>query len=217
MIRSILIYWLAVLLAGSASAAPVRYDFVATITGLAQTRDLFSFTVGDKVIAGFSVDDSFPDKNPSPYVGDFGFATGVVAPSGLIEFHIGQIAANWGQFQYFNVYNDYTVLDSDGVSRTFDGFEFIGGGPHQPSLQFAFRSSNLDALSSDRLNQHIDPSLFDIATFNWDIFLDLFFVAGTFDRIAPAVTEVQEPGAFALLVSILFAWVLLLRAKNSQA
>jgi hypothetical protein len=215
MIRLILIYWLTVFLAGSANAAPVRYDFVATITGLAQPRDFFPFTVGDKVIAGFTVDSSFPDANPSPHVGDYGFATGVVAPSGLIGFHIGQINANWGQFQYFNVYNDYTVLDSDGVSRIFDGLEFIGGGPLQPSLHILFRSANLNALSSDRLDQPIDPSLFDVATFNWDIFLDLFYVTGTFDEIAPASTEVQEPGAFVLLAAMLFSWLLLLRTNKN--
>jgi hypothetical protein len=208
MIRLILVCWFAAFQAGNAMAAPIRYDFIATITGLAQPRDFFPFTVGDKVIAGFTVNSSFPDANPSPHVGDYGFATGVVAPSGLIGFHIGSIAANWGQFQYFNVYNDYTIIDSDGISRTSDGIEFIGGGPHQPSLQFSFKSSNPNALSSDRLDQHINPGLFDVATFNWDIFLDLFYVTGTFDQLPP--TEVPEPGAFVLLAAMLLAWLLLL-------
>jgi hypothetical protein len=185
-----MVFVLSVLAALPAQAELVSYSFISTITGVGDPYDRFDFEVGDKVIAGFTVDTSYPDANPTPGGGSYGVMTGRTDPSALVAFYVDGSNAGWGRYQEF-------VTGPRGLF-------FEAAGPQAPYLRFEFRSSE-NIFVDERLGQPIDPALFDLAEFDLHVTFSSFYVTGTFDAIAP-VTTVPEPGSVALLGAALFGF-----------
>jgi hypothetical protein len=55
-----------------AVAAPITYDFTGTVTTVVESMfHNFDVSVGDKIAITLTLDNAFPDTNPSPNVGQY--------------------------------------------------------------------------------------------------------------------------------------------------
>lgn len=199
MVRLLLACWLGLLGINSAAAAPIKFDFVGTVTHTNfGGSSYFPYAVGDRIPVTFTLQTVYPDTDPSAQRGEYYNPTGIYDIGPVLAVDIGG-TGGFAIHQYLQVFNDYTDANGD----TYDGLTFVVGEPRlwDQSL-FLFRTSDLSVLDSDAIPTSIDPADFEIATFQ-----RLARVEKVGEGTLAAVTDIPEPGAMALLGAALLGFI----------
>lgn len=208
MIRLLLAVWLGLLGIGGALAAPVKYDFIGTVTHNDLSASFFPHQVGDKIPVTFTLQTAYPDTDPSSLRGEYYNPTGIYDIGPVLAVEIGA-AGGFAIHQYLQVFDNYTDANGD----TYDGLTFEVGEPQRGfTARFTFRTSDLSVLSSDDIPLTIDPGEFEIATF--DRIARPFEVKG--GGTLAAVTDIPAPGTLTLFGAALVALAALRRRQKTM-
>ena len=206
MFRCMTIAALLTAFADIAVAAPITYDFTGTVTFVGESMfHSFDVSVGDKIAITLTLDNAFPDTNPSPNIGQY--ATDfVTAPlkSPVLGVEVAGIEVT-GQFGFVTIQNDDNGIDAIHLSS---------GGPHSFVTAMDFSTSNLSVLTSDAISLSIDPKDFDTATFMVDLLPTQESFSGTVDAQAAAV---PEPATLVLLAAGLVGLAALPRIRRAAS
>jgi hypothetical protein len=207
MVRLLLAFWLGLLGIDGAAAAPVKYDFIGTVTHNDLSPSFFPHAVGDKIPVTFTLQTAYPDTDPSSLRGEYYNPTGILDIGPVLAVEIGA-AGGFAIHQYLQVFDNYTDANGD----TYDGLTFEVGEPQRGvTSRFTFRTNDLSVLSSDDIPLTIDPGQFEIAEF--DRVGRPFEVKG--GGTLAAVADIPEPGAMALLGAALLGFVALRRRARA--
>jgi hypothetical protein len=206
MVRFLLACWLGVLGIDAAQAAPVKYDFIGTVThtnfGGSST---FPYAVGDRIPVTFTLQTAYPDTDPSAQRGEFYNPTGIYGIGPVLAVDIGG-TGGFAIHQYLQVFNDYTDANGD----TYDGLTFVVGEPRLwDQSQFVFRTSDLSVLDSDAIPTSIDPTDFEITRFQ-----RLARVEKVGEGTLEAITDIPEPRTVALFGAALLLLAALRWRRN---
>jgi hypothetical protein len=188
MLRLMIIIALLTAVANFAAAAPITYDFTGTVTFLGESMfNSFGVSVGDKIAITLTLDNAFPDTNPSPNVGqyDTNFAT---LESPILGVEVAGTDVT-GLFGFVTVRND---------DHGIDAIHLSSGTPHGFGAEMDFSTSDVNVLTSDVIPLSIDPKALDVATFVVRSLPTGESFSGTVDAQAAAA---PEPGTLVLLTA----------------
>jgi len=172
-----------------AVAAPITYDFTGTVTAVTQSMfHAFDVSVGDEIAITLVLDDTFPDSNPSPNVGQYDAVLLPTPRSPILGLEVAGVDVTEG-------FGGVTVRNDD---NGIDAIHLTSGAPHGFASGMDFSTSNLGVLAGDTIPLSIDPKDFNAATFVVNLLPTGDSFSGTVDAQAAAV---PEPGTLVLLAA----------------
>jgi MprA protease rhombosortase-interaction domain-containing protein len=182
-----LIFALSALACAPAHAVLYTYNYIGSVTGVAEGYDFYHFEKGDQINVSFTLD--------------------IGSSSPLASFTIGNVQSVGGRYQDLSICNPCGTSSGGFVYR----LDVLSAGPQAPQTEIHFRGG--DWRSFLDFPDILDPTLFfEGAVIEHHVSFDSFFAAVRLDRIAP-VESVPEPSALALLSSGLLGFALRRRGR----